>query len=157
MTNGKYEGTIGSAVAVMKSNGEIFAKPHPHKLTGYKAKNSETNTKTLGSSTTYKEFHSVDTKASSGKKAVPGPLVPYHENAMRNRMPVKFPNEAIKGARFCAPRNVSTISLGGPTYARQYQSTNKNDFVPHSGLPVGFTNQGVMSEQTKWTHHKQKQ
>jgi hypothetical protein len=65
---------------------------------------------------------------------VPGPLVPYHENAMRNRyfypqrslpaslvilkfpacrMPVKFPNEAIKGARFCAPRNVSTI-----TYAR---------------------------------------
>jgi hypothetical protein len=49
--NNKYEGTIGSAVAVMKSNGEIFAKPHPHKLTGYKAKNSETNTKTLGSNT----------------------------------------------------------------------------------------------------------
>jgi hypothetical protein len=49
--NNKYEGTIGSATAVMKSNGEIFAKPHPHKLTGYKAKNSETNTKTLGSST----------------------------------------------------------------------------------------------------------
>lgn len=80
---------------------------------------------------------------------------------------MKFPNEAIKGARFCAPRNVSTITyagcflaecyylcrsslvrfrrLGGPKYARQYLSTNKNDFVPHDGLPVGFTNQGVMS------------
>ena len=104
--NNKYEGTIGSATAVMKSNGEIFAKPHPHKLTGYKAKNSETNTKTLGSSTyeqlaakrmhqpaqvpcicrTYKEFfNATQHKPSEGAKPVPGPLVPYHENAMRNR------------------------------------------------------------------------
>lgn len=36
---------------VIRSNGEIFAVAHPHKKTGYKAPNSETNVRTLGSKT----------------------------------------------------------------------------------------------------------
>merc|ERR1711998_640819 len=154
---GKFDNQLGSAVAIMRNSGEVFAVPHPHKLTGYRAKNSETNTKTLGANTTYKEYFDIEKQKPPEEKTVPGPLVPYTANAMRNRLPVKFPNEAIKGARFCAPRNVSTINLGGPHYARRFVTTNKNDFVPHTGLPIGFTNQGVMSEQTKWTHHKQEQ
>ena len=58
---------------------------------------------------TYKEYFDIEKQKPPEEKTVPGPLVPYTANAMRNRLPVKFPNEAIKGARFCAPRNVSTI------------------------------------------------
>lgn len=36
---------------VIRSNGEVFAVSHPHKKTGYKALNSETNVRTLGSKT----------------------------------------------------------------------------------------------------------
>jgi len=47
---------IGSCTSVIRSNGEIFAVAHPHKKTGYKSANSETNVRMLGSKTSYKQF-----------------------------------------------------------------------------------------------------
>lgn len=48
---------IGSCTQVLRSNGEIFAVAHPHKKTGYKSSNSETNVRMLGSKTSYKQFY----------------------------------------------------------------------------------------------------
>ena len=47
---------IGPCTSVLRSNGEIFAVAHPHKKTGYKSSNSETNVRMLGSKTSYKTF-----------------------------------------------------------------------------------------------------
>ena len=47
---------IGSCTQVLRSNGEIFAVAHPHRKTGYKSANSETNVRMLGSKTSYKQF-----------------------------------------------------------------------------------------------------
>ena len=48
---------IGSCTSIIRSNGEIFAVAHPHKKTGYKSANSETNVRMLGSKTSYKQFY----------------------------------------------------------------------------------------------------
>lgn len=40
-------------------------------------------------------------------------------------------------------------------YERQYLTTHKNYFVRHSGLPVGFVNQGIMSQKSQYTHWTQ--
>ena len=54
---GAGDSKVGSCVQVIRSNGEIFAVSHPHKKTGYKAANSETNVRMLGSKTSYKQFY----------------------------------------------------------------------------------------------------
>ena len=45
--------------------------------------------------------------------------------------------------------------LGAKPYERQYLTTHKNYFVRHSGLPVGFVNQGIMSQKSQYTHWTQ--
>ena len=82
--------------------------------------------------------------------------MPYAVNSIVNQLPVRFDREPLHGVRFCAPRNVSQFTMGsGRPYERQYVTTNKNVYEKHSGLPVGFTNQGVMSEKTQFLHWKQ--
>lgn len=34
-------------------------------------------------------------------------------------------------------------------------TSSKNYYVQHKGLPVGFTNQGIMSQKTGFLHWKQ--
>mmetsp|Transcript_34569 Transcript_34569/g.108355 ORF Transcript_34569/g.108355 Transcript_34569/m.108355 type:complete len:91 (-) Transcript_34569:157-429(-) len=82
-------------------------------------------------------------------------LVPYDMNSIVNQLPVRFDREPLHGVRFCAPRNISQFGLGDRPYERQYVTSNKNSFVQHHGLPVGFTNQGIMSEKTRFLHWKQ--
>ena len=83
-------------------------------------------------------------------------LVPYNMNSIVNQLPVRFDREPLHGVRFCAPRNVSQFTMGsGRPYERQYITSSKNYYVQHHGLPVGFTNQGVMSEKTSFLHWKQ--
>ena len=53
---GGADSKIGSCTQVIRSNGEIFAVAHPHKKSGYKSANSETNMRMLGSKTSYKQF-----------------------------------------------------------------------------------------------------
>mmetsp|Transcript_17703 Transcript_17703/g.43941 ORF Transcript_17703/g.43941 Transcript_17703/m.43941 type:complete len:152 (-) Transcript_17703:363-818(-) len=144
----------GSSLGVTKVNGQVFAVAHSHKKTGYKAPNSETNVQSLGADTTYKNTFVPPKVTDSGKK----PLVPYQANAPRNRMPVKFPNEAVPHQRFCAPRNTSTVQIGGDqSYQRQFVSTNKVSYPHIQGLPVGADNQGIMSATTQWNHYIQQQ
>mmetsp|Transcript_95932 Transcript_95932/g.154807 ORF Transcript_95932/g.154807 Transcript_95932/m.154807 type:complete len:164 (-) Transcript_95932:471-962(-) len=152
---------IGSCTQVMRSNGEIFAVSHPHKKTGYKSSNSETNVRMLGSKTSYKQFYEDEvalptvTKNPRGMTYRPK-LVPYNMNSIVNQLPVRFDREPLHGVRFCAPRNVSQMTMGsGRPYERQYITSSKNYYVQHHGLPVGFTNQGVMSEKTSFLHWKQ--
>mmetsp|Transcript_42665 Transcript_42665/g.87224 ORF Transcript_42665/g.87224 Transcript_42665/m.87224 type:complete len:161 (+) Transcript_42665:185-667(+) len=152
---------IGSCVQVIRSNGEIFALAHSHKKSGYKALNSETNVRTLGSKTTYKNFFEdeVDlptvTKNPKGMSYRPK-LVQYKMNSIVNQLPVRFDREPLHGVRFCAPRNVSQFQLGSERpYERQYVTSSKNYYVQHKGLPVGFTNQGIMSQKTGFLHWKQ--
>ena len=149
---------VGSCTQVIRSNGEIFAVAHSHKKTGYKAANSETNVRTLGSKTTYKTAFEdeVDlptvTKNPKGMSYKPK-LVPYRVNSIVNQLPVRFDREPLRGVRFCAPRNVSQFSLGtGRQYERQYVTTSKNFYVQHKGLPVGFNNQGIMCQRTSFLH-----
>ena len=83
-------------------------------------------------------------------------LVPYNMNSIVNQLPVRFDREPLHGVRFCAPRNVSQFTMGsGRPYERQYITSSNNYYVQHRGLPVGFTNQGVMSEKTTFLHWKQ--
>mmetsp|Transcript_43743 Transcript_43743/g.104015 ORF Transcript_43743/g.104015 Transcript_43743/m.104015 type:complete len:161 (+) Transcript_43743:87-569(+) len=152
---------VGSCIKVLRNNGEIFAVSHPHKKTGYKNPNSETNVTALGGKTSYKQFYedevSLPTVAKNPKGMTYRPkLVPYRMGSIVNQLPVRFDNEPLHGVRFCAPRNASQFELGtGRMYERQYVTTNKNCFVKHAGLPVGFTNQGIMSEKTSFLHWKQ--
>ncbi|EKX47075.1 hypothetical protein GUITHDRAFT_152150 [Guillardia theta CCMP2712] len=154
------ESKIGSCTQVIRSNGEIFAVAHPQRKTGYKSVNSETNVRTLGSKTTYKQFYEDEvalptvTKNPKGMSYRPK-LVPYDMNSIVNQLPVRFDREPLHGVRFCAPRNISQFGLGDRPYERQYVTSNKNSFVQHHGLPVGFTNQGIMSEKTRFLHWKQ--
>ena len=157
---GKSREPVGSCTKIVRGQGEIFAVMHPHKKTGYKAPNSETNLKMLGNQTTYKQFmqDQVDLPTMPKKTSEANykqKLVPYNPNSIVNQLPVKFPNEPTHGTRFCAPRNVSQVEIGKGRYERQFTTTNQTFFVEHSGLPVGFTNQGIMSEKTKWSHYKQ--
>ena len=82
--------------------------------------------------------------------------MPYAVNSIVNQLPVRFDREPLHGVRFCAPRNVSQFTMGsGRPYERQYVTSSTNYYVKHAGLPVGFTNQGVMSEKTQFLHWKQ--
>lgn len=82
------------------------------------------------------------------------PLVPYYPLAERNRLPVKFDGEAIPFARFCQERNVSQWSHHdvGANAKTRFRTTNMNTFTAETtqGMPVGFTNQGIVSEKTRW-------
>jgi len=85
-----------------------------------------------------------------------GVQVPYNPNSIVNQMPVKFNNEPKHAARFCAPRNVSQVKIGGKNdYERRFVTSNSVYYVEHKGLPIGFNNQGITSERTKWQHWKQ--
>lgn len=100
------------------------------------------------------------------------PLVPYHHNAGRNRLPVHFDKEPKKCQRFCAPRNVSTIEYvlwqfmethsvvrvkdkNQRSAAKHFLSVNKCMYNKHEGVPVGFSNTGIVAEKTRWFHKRQ--
>ncbi|KAG8468100.1 hypothetical protein KFE25_007152 [Diacronema lutheri] len=84
------------------------------------------------------------------------PLVPYYPLAERNRLPVKFDGEAIPYARFCQERNVSQWSHSDPAAndKTRFRTMNMCTFTAETtqGMPVGFTNQGIVSEKTRWLH-----
>lgn len=87
------------------------------------------------------------------KDATKKPLVPYHPNATRNCLPVRFPDEPVPKKRFCKPNNISqfVIKDGSNSDATRFNTTNKNTYIKHSGVPVGFaTNAAIVSEKTRW-------
>ena len=93
----------GSTRGVFKQNGEIIGKPHPTMKKSY-ADNS--NAREVPTSTTNASFTDPRRKA---------PLVKYHPNALRNRLPVEFKDAAIPCVRFCHPRNQHTYECVPPS------------------------------------------
>jgi hypothetical protein len=73
------------------------------------------------------------------------PLVKYGPTSYRNRLPT---------ATVVMPhKNSSQIVLGDRVTAqkRQFVSTAKNHFVPHS-LTEATSNPAILAERTKWIH-----
>ena len=160
MPNGKSKfEPLGSCTKLQRTSGDVFAIMHPHKKTGYKAPNSETNLKMLGNLTSYKEFYidkvDLPTMPKKSGTTYKQKLVPYNPNSIVNQLPVHFSHEPTHGIRFCAPRNVSQVEIGKGRYERQFVTTSQTYYVEHQGLPVGFTNQGIMSDHTKMHHRLQ--
>jgi hypothetical protein len=76
---------------------------------------------------------------------MPGkPLVPYHPNSYRSRLP---------SADYVAPyRNASQFEIGdrsANSAKTVFRTTNRALFVSKNVLE-GLTNQGIISEKTKW-------
>ena len=96
----KFMSRTGSSRGVSKQNGEIIAVPHPVMKKSYAsnaAGGSEVATSTMRGSFT-----------DPRRKA---PLMKYHPNALRNRLPVEFKDAAIPAVRFCHPRNDHTYDI----------------------------------------------
>jgi hypothetical protein len=137
----------GSTVAIIRKNGELFAVPHKLKKTPCSPGEK------FSSSTTHKEHYAKPMSLGS-----PKPLTPYHHNHQRNRLPVRFDNEPEKYVRFCAERNISRdikIKDGSNADRTRFMTTSKSTYIEHSGVPVGFSNTGIVAEKTQWVHKRQ--
>lgn len=67
---------------------------------------------------------------------------------------MRFENEPVPYARFCAPRNVTQwkhVDAGANPKTR-FRTMNMTTFTPETtrGMPVGFTNQGISAAKTIW-------
>jgi len=136
-----------------------FAISHPHRLTGYKNPQSETNLRIIGAETSYKFFHELTSGLPSLQKPTAKlgyrpKLEPYKPLAMCNRNAVVFKSEPIPGVRFCAPRNTHHEFERKP-YERQYNTHNSYFYPKWDNLPVGFENMGIMSDFAGRTHLSQ--
>mmetsp|Transcript_36180 Transcript_36180/g.72975 ORF Transcript_36180/g.72975 Transcript_36180/m.72975 type:complete len:191 (+) Transcript_36180:55-627(+) len=147
-----------SCTKIIRTQAGIFAISHPHKKTGYKEPMSETNARTLGGLTTYRQFYELGVELPTmQKKQSPHvkykqKLVPYNPIATCNRLPVKFENEPVPHARFCAPRNVSQFDIGTKPYERRFLTHNHAFYPQWQSLPIGFENAGVMSDFARRIH-----
>ncbi|CAI2373873.1 unnamed protein product [Moneuplotes crassus] len=75
------------------------------------------------------------------------PLMPYHPNAHRSRLPT---------ATVVMPyRNASSIVIGDRSsdYRRQFTSHNRITYPKHR-LEDATTNGGILATKTKWTHRR---
>ena len=87
-------------------------------------------------------------------------LIPYDHNALRNRLPVVFKDAAKPYARFCKPRNDTSLDfqIGGHVEAgyQRFRTTSQNFFdYDTAALAVGETNQGIVSAASKKIHAAQ--
>jgi len=145
-----YQSRTGSSKGVYKRNGEIMAVPHPAAEASW-AQNEKTAARGVTLSTTKDSFKDPNVKAA---------LTPYHPNAQRSRLPVSFKNEAKPFKRFCQVRNQHTYDFfdkgaGGAGFVR-FRTTAQNYYdYDTKALSVGESNQGIVSEKSKWIHKKQ--
>lgn len=142
-----FQSRTGSSRGVYKQNGELIAQPHDTMKKSYNDASSKGNNK----STTNESFKDPGLKAT---------LTPYHPNAIRNRLPVVFKDSAIPATRFCFPRNQHTCEIfeGGKEAGYQRFRTTSQNFYAYDtkALEVGESNQGIVSEKSKWIHEKQR-
>lgn len=140
-----YVSLTGSSLGTYRRNGEVMAVCHKTGVAPIK-----TPAPTCGQSQTKDSFKDPGQKAA---------LMPYHPNALRNRLPVEFKNAAVPQARFCYPRNEHTYDfLSGSTEPgyKPFRTTSQNFYgYDQSMLAVGESNQGIVSEKAKWLHSKQ--
>lgn len=134
---------VDSCQYVVNKNGQTLAVSFPVTKTGYKAPNSWANQKRSSekqshAGTTYRVH--IDMHAGMAKK----PLVPYNPDSYRSRLP---------SADFVAPyRNASQFEIGDRTAASAktvFRTTNQS-LLTSKNILEGLTNQGIISEKTKW-------
>jgi len=144
----KFNSRTGSSLGVSKQNGEIVARPHPTMKKSYAGNELSGQATTL--STAKDSFKDPNRKAA---------LTAYHPNAIRNRLPVEFKDSAIPTVRFCYPRNQHTYDFFSGNQEAGYQRfrTSSQNFYDYDtkALAVGESNQGIVSEKSKWIHSKQ--
>uniref|UniRef100_A0A7S1I004 Uncharacterized protein n=1 Tax=Eutreptiella gymnastica TaxID=73025 RepID=A0A7S1I004_9EUGL len=136
----------GSCVATFRKNGDVYAIAHTHKSTGYKSQDAATK---FDGTTSYKEgYCSAMSNSTPNRK----PLVPYKAGSSRNRLPVVFnSDESIQKLS----RKMTDPLGGAPKYNQTFVTTNQRTFVQHKGTPIGYGNQGIVAERTKWSHKRQ--
>lgn len=143
---GARKAPTSSCVATFRKNGDVYAISHTHKPTGYKAQPSGSK---FDGTTAYKTgFCSSTTTAAPSQKA----LIPYSANSSRNRLPVEFSGDSAKKLM---NKNDNPITGKTRDPAARFVTTNQRAFVQHKGTPVGYSNQGIVSEQSKWIHKRQ--
>ena len=86
-------------------------------------------------------------------------LQKYDPNALRNRLPVKFDNEAKPYMRFCQVRNQHTYDFmkGNTEPGYSPYNTISSNFYNYDtkALEVGASNQGIVCEKAKIIHGQQ--
>lgn len=138
---------VDSCQYVLNKNGQTVAVSFPVTKTGYKASSSWANQsrsseKVSHSGDTYKINHTMH--AGMTKK----PLIKYDPNCYRNRLP---------SVDLTTPyRNASQFELGDRTRcsAKTVFRTSNQALLVCKNILEGLTNQGIISEKTKW--HKKR-
>ena len=141
-----FRSRTGSSKGVYKRNGEIMAIPHYDNDIG----RMENTNRAVPNSTSKESFKDPNQKMQ---------LTPYHPNAQRSRLPIKFKDEAKPHKRFCQVRNQHTYDFfqtAGDAGYERFRTTSQNYFAyDTSALSVGESNQGIVSERSKAIHSKQ--
>mmetsp|Transcript_18415 Transcript_18415/g.30268 ORF Transcript_18415/g.30268 Transcript_18415/m.30268 type:complete len:198 (-) Transcript_18415:142-735(-) len=152
--NSTFGGT-NSSRGTFFSRGEVFAVTHPQILTGYKLPNSEFRRPA-------KSAYADSFRLPVTSKPLAKQLLPYNQDAQRNRLSSRFPGEAIPGRRYCKDANSSQIEFKDPSMihtipkSRHYVTESRNHLMGMQQLPVGATaNPQIMAEKTRWLHRKQ--
>jgi len=145
-----YQSRTGSSRGYHAVNGDVIAIPHKLPKSSSGPRNEATRVPRNLSSTMKDSYTDPNQKRA---------LTPYHPLAPRNRLPVRFDNEAKPHTRFCQARNVSSFAIDDTTNNAGFQrflTTNQNFFnYDTRTLEVGQTNAGIVSEKSKFIHLQQ--
>lgn len=134
---------VDSCQYVVNRNGQTLAVSFPVTKTGYKAPNSWVNQKR--SSETMSHNGATYRVHSSMHAGMPGkPLMPYHPDSYRSRLPT---------ADYVTPyRNASQFEIGDRSACsvKSVFRTTNQALLTSRNILEGLTNQGIISEKTKW-------
>jgi len=148
ISQSKRKPNVNSSVATFRKNGELFAVTHTHAATGYKSQPAQSQR--FEGTSTYKA--SFQNRGSDPHSKV---LQPYAAHAPRNTMPVTFAGETKPKVKGGLPKKGDNpLARETSSDNARFVTTNQRTYVEHKGTPVGFSNQGIVSEQTKWTHRR---
>eukprot|EP00762_Andalucia_godoyi_P008060 ANDGO_02158.mRNA.1 hypothetical protein NAEGRDRAFT_79157 len=154
-SGGEASGNLAStktttAKRIFLKNGELFAVPYPKKSRSISVPPAR-----LETNTTYKSSFVDSSHVLHAADKMKKPLVPYKPDAIRSRLPVKFENEAVPFVRYCASTNNSQFEIrdGSNSESTRFISTNKRAYADNLGSnSVGFSNQAIVADKTRWIH-----
>ena len=134
---------VDSCQFVETKNGQTVAVCFPVQKTGYKAPNSWANQKRSSEAAShYGKTYTVHASMHTGMNRKP--LMAYHPESYRSRLP---------SADYVAPyRNASQFEIGDRTSCSSktvFRTTNQA-LLTSKNILDGLTNQGIISEKTKW-------
>lgn len=138
MSTNKVKAETKSCVATFRKNGEVFAISHSHKATGYKALPS---TSKFEGTTSYKcTFPDPNKTLATIKGGTGRRLSPKCDRT--NNANIAYMNR-------------NPITGGVADFNGRFKTMNQKVYIHHQGVPVGYSNQGIVAEQSKWIHKRQ--